>query len=319
MESIKSLSYDMFAINTTSTMKYIKPLFLLASSWAIIPPYDFENYKIIYGRKYKILRSFVIIYLIVGFIYAFVEKILYIQPLLHSTVVVVDYLAFISYFLINILTVFSTNFYNFDNLKKMLDILANIDKTLTRYHEDNAKSNKTCIKIELFASFAILSCAMVFDYVLWSRAASVAIIQFSTVYSNTQRIQTHITMHVVCNFIACIRRGYRDANSLLEDVVTKKGIIKLMDKFTVNKFKSDYTVKDVIRIYIGLNKMIDCINKLYGWTLLCLNINIISTLLLSFDFIIEYTADTNVLREKNGISFIFLMLIWSILSLVSIL
>ncbi|GJQ69283.1 hypothetical protein Trydic_g6420 [Trypoxylus dichotomus] len=111
---------------------------------------------------------------------------------------------------------------------------------------------------------------------------------------------------------------YRDANVLLEDVVARseKEMANLTGKYALSRFKREYSVKHIIRIYIGLNKIIDCINKLYGWTLLCLNINIISSLLLSFDFIIEYTSEANVLREKSGMSFIFLMLIWSVFSLI---
>ncbi|KRT83084.1 hypothetical protein AMK59_3661, partial [Oryctes borbonicus] len=56
--------------------------------------------------------------------------------------------------------------------------------------------------------------------------------------------------------------------------------------------------------------------KLYGWTLLCLNINIICSLLHSFDFLIEYASASGILRERSGLRFVFLMLSWSIFSLI---
>ncbi|KAI4457570.1 invertebrate gustatory receptor [Holotrichia oblita] len=305
----------MFVISRRTNMKYIEPLFHLTSVFAIIPPFDFGNNKINYGLKYKILRVLVIFYITAGFVYGFIEKAYYLQPLIHNTVVVVNYLTFISYFLINILTVLSGNFYNFDHLKKLLETLVGIDKILHRYHKGKGTDTTTYIKTELFLGFSILFVAIIFDYILWYRATDGAL-QISAIYENTQRIQTHIMMHLICNFISCIRYRYRDANSLLTEIVTKKETSNFNGKLFLNKLKQEYNVRDVIKIYIGLNKMIDCINKLYGWTLLCLNINIIATLLLSFDFIIEYTSEANTLREKNGISFILLMFVWSLFSLV---
>lgn len=295
----------------------MKPLFTLASICAILPPYDFENGKISFGFGYKILRIFIILCLTTGFVYGFMEKVNYLQPLLYNTVLVVDYLTYITYFLINLTTVLSANFHNIDSLKKLLDVLVSLDKAMMPYHNEQKSKGKTYVGVEILFTFATLLSAMVFDYFVWYTATN-GDLQFSPVYQNVQRTLTYIMMHVICNFIACIRSRYRDAKKLLIGAASNNDLMVFPSKIGLAKFSAAYNVKDVIKIYIGLNKMINAVNKIYGWTLLCLNINIIGCLLLSFDFIIAYTTENNALRENNGSTFIYLMIIWSVFSLVSI-
>ncbi|KAI4457571.1 invertebrate gustatory receptor [Holotrichia oblita] len=61
--------------------------------------------------------------------------------------------------------------------------------------------------------------------------------------------------------------------------------------------------------------MVEHFNKIYGWTLLCIHINIIASLLVSLDFIIEFKSDTNTLKDQYGLEFILLMSMWSLMAL----
>ncbi|KAK9710446.1 7tm Chemosensory receptor [Popillia japonica] len=156
---------------------------------------------------------------------------------------------------------------------------------------------------------------MLFDAVLWYLATDNKF-HFYMLYENLQKYQTHILVQLMVNLILSLKHRYRIANDLLAETVKQRDVVSVSSsKVFFRPYKDIYTVKNVIKIFIGLNKMVEHFNKIYGWTLLCIHINIIASLLVSLDFIIEFKSDTNTLKDQYGLEFILLMSMWSLMAL----
>lgn len=300
-----------------TNIRYITPLFRLCTILCIIPPYDFRNYRFSINFGYKLYRLLVVIFLLAGFVLCFMSKVYNTFPLIQKTVVVVNVLAYVSFFLINLTSLSSANFNNFKSLEKFLNELVMIDKKLVAYHMSNKTKSRTFIWIELFLNHCVLIFVMLFDAVLWYLATDNKF-HFYMLYENMQKYQTHVLVHLMVNLIICLKQRYRIANNLLAEAVRQRDVVGVSSsKIFFRPYKDIYTVKNVIKIFIGLNKMVEYFNKIYGWTLLCIHINIIASLLVSLDFIIEFSSETNTLRDKYGLEFILLMSMWSLMALVS--
>lgn len=300
-----------------TNIRYITPLFRLCTILCIIPPYDFRNYRFSINFTYKLYRAAVISFLLGGFVFCFMSKIYNTFDLIQKTVVVVNVLAYISFFLINITSLSSANFGNFKSLEKFLNELVSIDRRLVAYHISNKTKSRTFIWVELFLNHCLLFFVMLFDAVLWYLATDNKF-HFYMLYENLQKYQTHILVQLMVNLILSLKHRYRIANDLLAETVKQRDVVSVSSsKVFFRPYKDIYTVKNVIKIFIGLNKMVEHFNKIYGWTLLCIHINIIASLLVSLDFIIEFKSDTNTLKDQYGLEFILLMSMWSLMALVS--
>ncbi|KAK9710436.1 hypothetical protein QE152_g26018 [Popillia japonica] len=169
-----------------TNIRYITPLFRLCTILCIIPPYDFRNYRFSINFTYKLYRAAVISFLLGGFVFCFMSKIYNTFDLIQKTVVVVNVLAYISFFLINITSLSSANFGNFKSLEKFLNELVSIDRRLVNfgnfkslekflnelvsidrrlvaYHISNKTKSRTFIWVELFLNHCLLFFVMLFD------------------------------------------------------------------------------------------------------------------------------------------------------------
>nr|QBB73007.1 gustatory receptor [Protaetia brevitarsis] len=297
-----------------TNIRYITPLFKLCTLLCIIPPYDFRNYKFTICIKYRIYRALVLVFLLGGAVYCFISKVLYTFDMIQNTVVVVNVLAYISFFLINVTSVTSANFNNFKSLDKFMNELVSIDRKLLAYHITNKTKTSTWLWLEIFLNHVVLFFVMLFDGTLWYLASDNKF-HFYMLYENLQKYHTHILSHLMVNLIICLKHRYRIANNLLAEAVKQRDVVNISTKILFKPYKDVYTVKNVIKIFIGLNRMIEYFNKIYGWTLLCIHINIIASLLVSLDFIIEFSSESNILRDKYGLEFILLMSMWSLMAL----
>lgn len=300
-------------ISRETDIGYARILFQLATLLALLPPYDFRAYKFKNTIWYKIYSIVILVTFSAAFVYSLKGKINEVYPTMKTTIMVVNVLASVSYYVLNITSVMSKTFFNFHNLNNMVKNLVFIDKKLYVYNLRLKTTNRLFL-IEITLQHIMIFSLFAYDFFVWSCIISYTAHKY-LLFEILQKYHTHILVCLMYNLILCIKNRYSTLNELLSEVVLKRKIVRFTDN--IRTHINSLNFKEVAMLLTKTNEMVDLFNDIYGWVMLFLNINIIASFLVALDFIIEFSSSDDSFSDEYDLEFIVLMLLWTLLALVS--
>lgn len=259
-------------------MLYLKSSYNLANYLGLAPSYDFDNNKECYPTLYKIHGIFNTIFVTAIYIHFMINGVNNFMTYMYATELLVDNL---EYFLITLFswhTIIGSFTFNKKNWLKILNTFHAFDKDFGL--QVNKKRNFFNLELLLF-NIIVLSIFLL-EILLWFNYNFESYINY--VFARFEFYYIFITIFVLFVFSRSILFRYKCFNNLL-----LMEYYKLKNhKFSMAVLSALINIKlhQILKFYKYLNCLIDCFNKLYGWTILIYNGIIIMACLECINFMV---------------------------------
>nr|XP_022905524.1 gustatory receptor 68a-like [Onthophagus taurus] len=277
-----------------------------------MPPYNDKNHTFFQNKFYKIYRIIILIYWILGSIGGLVEEYLFLFETLPGTMQTMNLIAYLSFTLQIIVLTISMNTISFEEFKIFYNDLVKVEMKLIYFNNSKGNNTKTSLRIwvELILTHLTFMPIVVLDYYLWIKVSKNEKFHFYIIHQNLQKYHTNVSVLLMCNLMLYMKKLFISANKSLEFSIKNRNRTKIFTVIT-------YGPKDLIKIFLILTKTIEYFNRIFGWTILCINFSILANILLSLNFMIQFNNEkAKLLTSTYGFEFIVLMTSWAAASLI---